>query len=80
MLILPNTGEPEALQVAERIRAYVAQTPILCDGRRIMVTVSAGVMVVDRAILCNQGEDVIQQADQALYQAKHQGRNCVCLA
>ncbi|MEE2733541.1 MAG: diguanylate cyclase [Pseudomonadota bacterium] len=80
VLILPSTGEQEAMQVAERLRAHVAQTPILCDGRRIMVTVSAGVMVVDRATLCNQGDDVIQQADQALYQAKHQGRNCVCLA
>lgn len=80
VLILPNTREPEAMQVAERLRGYVAQTPILCDGQRIMVTVSVGVMIVDRESLIQKGDDVIQQADQALYQAKNQGRNCVCLA
>lgn len=80
VLILPNTREAEAMLVAERLRGYVAQTPILCDGRRIMVTVSVGVMIVDRDSLVKKGDNVIQQADQALYQAKNQGRNCVCLA
>ena len=80
VLILPNTQEAEAMLVAERLRGYVAQTPILCDGRRIMVTVSVGVMIVDRDSLVKKGDNVIQQADEALYQAKNQGRNCVCLA
>ena len=46
----------------------------------IMVTISVGVMVVDPDAVPARSEEVIQQADQALYQAKHQGRNCVCLA
>ncbi|MCK5790224.1 MAG: GGDEF domain-containing protein [Ketobacter sp.] len=80
VLILPDTREAEAMVKAENIRSYIAQTPILCEHQRIMVTISVGVMVVDPDAVPARSEEVIQQADQALYQAKHQGRNCVCLA
>lgn len=80
VLILPDTREGEAMVKAEKLRSYIAQTPILCDRQRIMVTISVGVMIVDPDAIPAKGEDAIRQADQALYQAKHQGRNCVCLA
>mgnify|MGYP003683102031 CR=1 FL=1 len=80
VLIMPDTREGEAMVKAEKLRSYIAQTPILCDRQRIMVTISVGVMIVDPDAIPAKGEDAIRQADQALYQAKHQGRNCVCLA
>jgi len=80
VLILPNTREGEAMFVADKLRAHVAQTPILCDSQRIMVTISVGVRIVEPNAVPDHADSVIEQADQALYQAKSQGRNCVCLA
>lgn len=76
-LLLPATRLDEALQVAERIRLAIANTPVSADKHSLNVTVSAGV-----TRLC-EGDSVssaLSRADKALYQAKTQGRNRVQLA
>ncbi|MCO8276205.1 GGDEF domain-containing protein [Actinoplanes sp. TRM 88003] len=48
----PDTDEPDALALAERIRERIARTPVAHDGPPIRVTASVGVVaspVVDRA-------------------------------
>jgi two-component system cell cycle response regulator len=75
-LALPDTAAEEAAAVAERIRELVAQEPFVNDGQDHRVTVSLGV-----ATTAGDGtmspQALIQQADEMLYLAKADGRNCV---
>lgn len=76
-VLLPETGTGMALQVAERLRSAIEQTPFdVGDGRSIHITASVGV-----AFCGDEGESVeslISAADGALYTAKREGRNRVC--
>ncbi|RYG25482.1 diguanylate cyclase [bacterium] len=71
--ILPNTDAEGAGVVAERIRAACEAEPFPCRA----VTLSVGVAV--RAGDADPS-GLIERADQALYLAKHRGRNRVVLA
>jgi diguanylate cyclase (GGDEF)-like protein len=79
-VILPNTTKELALQYAQKIRQNVQLLNIPHIGSKIpqqnTLTISVGVCVVSHPdnIQC---EDIIHQADLALYQAKQQGRNQV---
>ncbi|HFQ88854.1 MAG TPA: PleD family two-component system response regulator [Desulfobulbus sp.] len=76
--ILPETGVKGALAVAEDMRANVEARKIPHENSKITdhVTISVGVAttVPERG---SQPEDLIAAADQALYQAKNNGRNRV---
>jgi len=81
-VLLPSTGEEEALAGAERLRALVATRLVPSDGGEIAYTVSAGVAVLlpGAAGQCDSAggiDELIKRADQALYLAKGRGRNCV---
>ncbi|WP_221089383.1 GGDEF domain-containing protein [Deinococcus aquaedulcis] len=71
LVILPGAGAAEAQGVAERIRAAVADVPY---DRVLQVTVSLGVA---QALPGERLESVLKRADDALYAAKHAGRNQV---
>lgn len=75
-ILLPHTTAPEAALTAERIRAAVEATHAVADGTRIAVTVSIGgaQWAADRHLSI---DGLPAQADQALYAAKHAGRNRV---
>jgi diguanylate cyclase (GGDEF)-like protein len=68
-VILPLTDTRGALEVAERIRQHVERSL-----HQEQVTVSVGVAEY------RDGTDIVSRADQALYQAKEQGRNSVTAA
>ncbi|MGX7705502.1 GGDEF domain-containing protein [Methylobacterium sp. Gmos1] len=77
MILAPGIAAREAEVLAESIRTAIARLPSLVDGHAVPVTVSAGVAT------WNPGEvaaSLVQRADNALYRAKRQGRNRVCLA
>ena len=74
LVVLPATDLPEALLVAERLRAQVAAQVCQSAKGPIPVTLTLGVAQM------RQGESVdqlISRADQALYQGKQAGRNRV---
>lgn len=73
-LILPDTGGPGALAVAERVRERIASHPFLeADGLSIGLTASVGVAVLpDTAI---SAEELVQAADAAMYDVKARGKN-----
>jgi len=73
--LLPETGIPAALTVAERFRAAIEQQETNYDGEIIKVTISLGVSEFRKGI--ESAEMMIKKADDALYRAKREGRNKV---
>ena len=78
VVILPDTDAAAALKACDRLRARIAEAIVpIGDGSAISVTLSAGVAQIhaddDRTRL-------IARADEALYDAKNQGRDRVLLA
>lgn len=65
-----------ALDVAERIRSRVAETPFRYKDKELAVTVSLGVTVASGEEGLSVA-DLLQRADESLYKAKEQGRNRV---
>lgn len=74
-LLMPQTGKDTAARVAERVRLELEARGVLAGGKRIDVTVSAGVASygVDGA----DWDTLLSAADNALYEAKRAGRNRV---
>ena len=76
-LLLPATELDGSVQLAEKIRAAIAETEFFIDPpkEREPVTVSIGVSAF-------QGDrrEFFDDADQALYRAKRAGRDCVMVA
>lgn len=68
-------------QFAEKLRLAIAQSPVDYRQNTISLTISCGISLADSG-----GSDesaitrLLSQADKALYAAKRQGRNRVCLA
>ncbi len=71
LLILPRTDVAGAVRVAERVRIAAAATPIIATTSRIPITVSGGCAT-------GSGEahsELLDLADNRLYEAKRAGRN-----
>ncbi len=77
LIVLPGTDTDTAMRLAERMREQIAQLQIPYDGRIISLTTSIG--VTNTLPSDNSPEDLVNLADKALYQAKHDGRNLVRL-
>ena len=75
-ILMPDCGMDMALAKAEQVRAAIAD--ISRDGRVPPVTASLG--VASRPETVARAEDLLAQADTALYTAKQKGRNCVVAA
>jgi len=75
VVLLPDTNLDEAIQIAERIRVRISEMTIEQAGERLSITCSLGVAE------SRQGDGsitvVVERADVALYESKHQGRNLV---
>lgn len=74
LVVLPQTRLADAVWIAERLRTAVNQLSCEWQGQYIMPTISIGVAVQQATQSIDQ---LIKAADQALYQAKHLGRNLV---
>jgi len=77
VVVMPETDLHVASLVAERLRRSIAGEPFAVSkgARRIEVTISIGLTTLE-----HNGEsvaDVLKRADNALYRAKHEGRNRV---
>ncbi|HSD37493.1 MAG TPA: diguanylate cyclase [Rhodocyclaceae bacterium] len=75
VILLARAPLNAALALAERVREVIAREPFEYQGQIIKVTISIGVAMSGHPALPLQ--DLIDQADAALYQAKHLGRNRV---
>jgi diguanylate cyclase (GGDEF)-like protein len=72
-VILPETNALQAMEVAQRMRAAIAQAA----GFKRQVTISLGITELGQRE--GDPEQLLEEADQALYEAKHTGRNRVCI-
>lgn len=75
LLLLPETPQALAIEVAERLRLYVEQSAIDIVGH---ITISLG--VANWPENAADIDRVFKLADRALYEAKHAGRNKVMAA
>ena len=74
MVVLPGAGRTDAQSMAERIRRAVAATFVDDEGVRIAVTVSVGGATLSGTSL-SAPDDLMRNADAALYSAKAAGRD-----
>jgi diguanylate cyclase (GGDEF)-like protein len=75
VIVLPETPLNGATALAESLRARVANHAFVFQGERIPVTVSIGTALLGDD---KTAADLIQRADEKLYEAKRGGRNRVC--
>jgi len=76
VVLLLHTGRDEAETIGERIRCRVDSNTIQAGGESVKLTVSLGISGFAGAGP-ESPEQLIEQADAALYRAKSDGRNCL---
>ncbi len=75
-IVCPETNFDQAAELAERIRTTIPEQVRLGDYPRLTVTVSIGVSATSDTTITS-ASNLINHADQALYQGKRSGRNRV---
>ena len=78
VILLTNTDQSTALDIAERIRKMVAEHSFVINPvTTLQVTLSVGLAVMDPKHNIKSSRALIDSADQAVYAAKVSGRNRV---
>jgi len=82
LILLPHTGNSEAVKAAKQWLKRIQDTPItLPDGQQIHCSFSAGVASYKdngkKPTTFERTEALLHAADQRLYQAKNNGRACI---
>jgi diguanylate cyclase (GGDEF)-like protein len=72
LLILPDCNQQQAFGLVEQLRQSFASLPFSFDYQSFHCTFSAGIC---QAVATDQTDQLIDQADKALYSSKHAGRN-----
>ncbi|CAN7293644.1 MULTISPECIES: PleD family two-component system response regulator [Rhizobium/Agrobacterium group] len=80
VVVMPDTPMELATSVAERLRAIVEDKPFYVRSidRELSITASLGIATSSGAF--GMPDELLKQADRALYEAKHAGRNRVVAA
>lgn len=77
-VVLPETSVEEAKILAERLRQTIADAHVSSHGHQLNYNVSIGVACITETL--TSASQWLKAADQALYDAKNNGRNQVCVA
>lgn len=78
VILLPNTDLAQARGVAEKLFTTISSVDYCDDEHRISITVSMGISTFnDEHRTYN---DMLAEADEAMYRAKNSGRNRICVA
>ncbi len=77
LVLLPDSEPGSAAHRAEAFRELVADRNVFFEGKKIDLPISVG--VASYPAHGDTSEEIIQKADQALYNAKRKGRNRVVL-
>jgi diguanylate cyclase len=76
IMLLPDTNKHSALKPANQLRQLVEKNRFNLNGSTLSITISCGITEFAPG---DTGDTAFERADQALYQAKQQGRNQCCL-
>ncbi len=74
VFILFNTEEDNGYHVLDRLRRDLAQRHFAYQGKQIQITMSLGLTEISRQKILSRDE-LLRQADAAMYQAKNAGKN-----
>lgn len=77
VILIPSSGAKGTVAMLERVHRIVRSTRIVFDGKHIPITISVGVASLQPAMTTS--EELLRVADQALYEAKKNGRNCTVI-
>ena len=78
-IICPEQAVDEAIVPAERIRRSIEEKELVLGASREKVRVTVSIGLADFPLDADSEHELIERADQALYGAKHGGRNRVML-
>jgi diguanylate cyclase (GGDEF)-like protein len=73
IILLPDSDLNAAVETAKRIQRSLANNPLSFDGQEVYMTISIGICTVNDKHA--NFEQLINDADDAMYQAKSNGRN-----
>lgn len=77
VVVMPDTDAAAAAAIAERLRTLVENTPFILKGAGMPLKVTASFGLSCSTAGAETPEELLKQADQALYRAKSEGRNRV---
>jgi diguanylate cyclase len=76
VLLMPDTAPTAGAKLLEKLRASIEACPFHFKGEPVTITISMGLTAFKPG---EHSDLVLKRADQALYRAKHAGRNQVAL-
>jgi len=79
LVVLNKCDATSALARAENLRAMMARKPIQTPSEPLRITISVG-LALTTDFMNRDVDEIIHEADMALYAAKAAGRNCVRVA
>jgi diguanylate cyclase len=77
VLLLTSTDAEAAASLVEKMRNGIAESSFHFKGEPVSLTLSAGITETRDG---DNVESIYERADEALYRAKHSGRNCQFIA
>jgi diguanylate cyclase (GGDEF)-like protein len=78
ILALPNTNVAKALRISDGLRSLIEMHHFDFEGDQLKVTMSVGISTYN-SIDAKRIDEIIKEADDALYESKKAGRNCVAV-
>jgi two-component system cell cycle response regulator len=80
VLVMPDTDATTAAIIAERLRGMIERTPFILKDSGIALNITASLGISSTGHGAETPEQLLKQADRALYEAKNGGRNRVVAA
>lgn len=80
VVVMPDTAADVAAVIAERLRGIIESKPFVLKGAGVSLDITASMGIATAGRGFDTPEQLLKQADLALYQAKRDGRNRVVAA
>ncbi|GEO86406.1 MULTISPECIES: PleD family two-component system response regulator [Alphaproteobacteria] len=80
VVVMPDTTPGDAVLIAERLRGIIESKPFVLRGSGVSLDITASMGIATIGQSMDTPEQLMKQADVALYQAKNTGRNRVVAA